>query len=357
MTGTDGGRRYFVDNLRILCVGLLFPYHSAMIFNSFGERFYINAPPSQFLTFFLLAVYPWWMSGLFVLAGISAAYSLKRRRAGEFLGERFLRLGIPFLTCIFLLNPPQTYLADRFHNGNSGGFFEYLPKFFTVTDLSGSDGCFTTAHGWFVLYLFVISAAALPLMSFIKSRFENPLKKPFSVPFLALLCAIPPLLRGVLNVGGKSLAEFFACFLIGYFIFSRDEATTVLEKHSAPLGVLWAVAALLRCALFASRNGYGFCDDIASGLLECVGILAMIGHSKKYLDRRYKPTAYFSKAAFPIYLLHQPILVAAGYMLIPIINPAWLLFAAIAVSSAFLSISAYEVLRRFRAARILLGIK
>lgn len=135
-------RKYYIDNVRILCVLLLFPFHSTYIFNNLNESFYINGTPSEALTAVDLCVYPWWMTGLFVLAGISAMYALKKRTAKQFLIERVKRLLIPLIVAIVIIIPPQTYIADVFHNGYTGGYFEHYKVFFTLTDFSGYDGHF-----------------------------------------------------------------------------------------------------------------------------------------------------------------------------------------------------------------------
>ena len=70
-------RKYYIDNIRSLCVLLLFPFHSAYIFNNLNEAFYVNGAPSEALTAVDLFIYPWWMTGLFVLAGLSARYALQ----------------------------------------------------------------------------------------------------------------------------------------------------------------------------------------------------------------------------------------------------------------------------------------
>ena len=98
-------RKYYIDNLRVFCILLLIPYHTAMIFNDFGEAFYIHgqiveglAVPMGFLT-------PWWMSLLFTISGISVAFALKRRSIKEFFMERVKKLLIPLLVGIMLIIP------------------------------------------------------------------------------------------------------------------------------------------------------------------------------------------------------------------------------------------------------------
>ena len=134
------------QTLTILCVLLLFPFHSAYIYNNMNELFYVNGTPSEALTAVDLCVYPWWMTGLFVLAGVSAMYALNKRSVKEFMSERIKRLLIPLLVGVLIIIPPQSYIADIFHNGFTGGYFEHYRTFFTITDFSGNDGHFTPGN-------------------------------------------------------------------------------------------------------------------------------------------------------------------------------------------------------------------
>jgi hypothetical protein len=49
----DAMRKHFIDNLRWICVLLLIPYHTCMIYNRFGENFYVRgaafAIPNAFI--------------------------------------------------------------------------------------------------------------------------------------------------------------------------------------------------------------------------------------------------------------------------------------------------------------------
>src|SRR5574344_2173039 len=72
-------RKHYVDNLRWICIVLLIPYHAAMAYNTWGEGNYIFFYPSRVLSSFVVGVSPWYMTLLFVLAGMSARYSLEKR--------------------------------------------------------------------------------------------------------------------------------------------------------------------------------------------------------------------------------------------------------------------------------------
>ena len=59
---------------------MLFLFHTFMIYNCFGENFYVKSVGMIFPNDFILAVSPWFMPLMFVLAGISASYALKNAR-------------------------------------------------------------------------------------------------------------------------------------------------------------------------------------------------------------------------------------------------------------------------------------
>ena len=89
-------RKHYIDNLRSLCILLLFPYHTFMIYNGF-ESFYIHGDVVKPLSDFILICSPWFMPLMFVLAGISSAFSLKKRETSQYIKERILKLFIPLV--------------------------------------------------------------------------------------------------------------------------------------------------------------------------------------------------------------------------------------------------------------------
>ena len=312
-------RKYFIDNIRILCILLLFPFHTCMIYNTFGESFYVFSKPLTILSQFIIIVYPWWMTGLFTIAGISSAYALKRRSGKEFAKERVSKLLIPLLFAMVLIIPIQSYIADVFHNGYTGGYFAHYAVFFTkFTNLSGYDGGFTPGHTWFILYLFVISMISLPIMLWYNKREKKINGRKVTMPKLLPWFIIIILMTPIIELGGKSVGESLACFLLGFFLLSMDEVQDRLEKYCVPLGIAWIVLMALRSFMQLNFPGHSLVDiiwDIEQRMLTWVGILAMLGLGKRYLNFNNKFTQYFSPAAFPLYFFHQSILIIVGFLL------------------------------------------
>ena len=99
-------RRHDIDNLRWGMILLLFPFHAALVFGG-GEfgGFFVWLGRNIFLHAFVTFVYPWFMSLLFVLAGVSAHYSLNKRTTAAFLSERVRKLLLPLLLGLLFLVP------------------------------------------------------------------------------------------------------------------------------------------------------------------------------------------------------------------------------------------------------------
>ena len=206
-------RKYYIDNLRWMAVLLLFPFHAAQIWSG-GEYsgFYIWSHTNQILYMFSTAVYPWYMTLLFVIAGISCKYAFQKRTNRQFAAERTKKLLISFFFGVLVLVPVMTYVAEVFFNGYKGTYLQQYILFFTKeTDLTGYHGGFTPAHLWFLLYLYVISLAAL-LFVFLQKKYF-PKFKIGNIPYLFILLLFIPewFCHYVLNIGGKSLGQFLVC--------------------------------------------------------------------------------------------------------------------------------------------------
>ena len=171
---TTGTRLHYIDWLRVLAVLLLFPYHVTRVFNE--EAFYVKADEvSAALNVVLGFVSVWHMPLLFLLAGASTYFALRRRSARQYLGERFTRLGVPFLIGVFiLLIPVQTWYGARFNSGYTESFWHYLVSgdFLQWNIQEGGDyfGGFGFGHLWFIFVLLLVAVIALPLLANARTR-------------------------------------------------------------------------------------------------------------------------------------------------------------------------------------------
>lgn len=351
-------RKYYIDNLRWLAILLLFPFHAAQIWSG-GEYsgFYIWSHTNTVLYIFSTAVYPWYMTFLFTIAGMSCKYSLLKRTNRQFIAERTKKLLIPFFFGLLALVPVMTYIAEVFFNGYTGTYWQQYGLFFTKeTDLTGYHGGFTPAHLWFLLYLFVISLAAL-LIVFLQKKCL-PKFQVGSIPYFFIIFLFVPewLYQYVLNIGGKSLGQFMILFLFGYYILSEESILQKL-KH-------YRFVSLVLCILSGSLYTYLYCIENLrniwiTGLYIFFGwmaIITLLGIGQSKLNFHNRLSNYLTRASFPVYILHMPILVVAGFFVLKLSIGVAGQFSLIVLISLITTFLIYEIVKRVPILRFLLGI-
>ena len=339
-------RKYYIDNLRWATILLLFPYHTAMIYNDWGENFYIRSTPVDSISGFIIATYTWFMPLLFVVSGIGSYWALQKRTPAVYLKERLHKLLLPLVLGVLLVVPVQTYYAERFHNGYTGSYLGQYQLFFSkFNDLTGYTGGFTMGHLWFLWHLFLISVLALPLMHYYLKGARRLALQKCTLPVLLCLFLLPLLATPLLNFGGKSLGRFFVLFLLGFFILSYASIEKLLEKRRWPLFFSFV---LLTAVKLVSYFAFQFRDGIAVGILDAivmwVAILAFLGMAKRYFNQSAPLFRRLSKASFGIYLLHQSCLVTMGYYVLRTVQGAYLQFLLILLGSAALTFALYTLL-------------
>lgn len=352
-------RKHFIDNLRWMIVLLLFPYHTFMIYNTFGESFYIKGADIVITSSIITATWPWIMPLLFTVAGISSAYALKRRSPQQYIRERLHKLLLPLLFGIVLLMPIITYFAERFHNGYRDSYLEQYILFFTKsTDLTGYHGGFTPGHLWFILFLLVISLAALPIMKWYEQSAKKLPLSTLKLPSLLILFILPLICRVVLDISGKSFGEYFAFFMIGYFILSDDRIQNMLEKLSYLLaGVFVAGMAAIIFMFIMEWHVGGILYDLFEAFYAYCGILALLGLSKRHYNVHTKATAYFSVSSFAVYLFHMVWIVITAYYVFQLTQEPALQMLLILLGSIPLTFATDYGCRKFAVTRWMFGLK
>lgn len=348
-------RNHAVDNLRNATILLLFPVHTMMIWNDFGSRFYIWQGESRLLSTCIVLVNPWFMPLLFVLAGISARYALEKRTAKEFAAERNRKLLIPLLGGLLLHVPVQTLYARKFFDRYAGGFFENWTYFFThLTDFTGYDGAFTPGHLWFIEFLLMISVGSLLIFRFLPykraaGRFD-------AWPVCALLGLFVPVWLAYYlgNFGGFSIGKNWALYLLGYYVLSQEAVQERLARRAGPLAAAWLADELLLGLLYDRFSYYG---DLWINFIGWLSILALLALGLRLWNRRTRFTAYWNRASYPVYILHQTILVVLAYYVVQAVDGMWAQAACICAGSFLLTVLAYHLLRRLPFLRAVAGIR
>ena len=303
---------------------------------------------------FSTAVYPWYMTFLFAVAGMSCKYSLLKRTNRQFVVERIKKLVIPFLFGLLALVPIMTYTAEVFFNGYTGAYWQQYELFFTKkNDLTGYHGGFTPAHLWFLLYLFVISVTALLIV-----RLQKKCLPKFRVGrlsyFLIVLLFVPEwFCLYVLNIGGKSLGQFMILFLFGYYILSEENILKKLQSHRFVSLLLFVMSGSLYIYLYCLENIRNILMDGLYIFYGWMGIIMLLGIGQSKLNFHNRVSTYLTQTSFPVYILHMPVVVVVGFFVLKLpigVAGQFLLIVLISFIETFLI---YEIVKRLELIEII----
>lgn len=351
-------RKYYIDNLRIFCILLLIPFHAAMAWNTW-EGNYIWFQESKVFSSLVIFIAPWFMPLMFVLAGMSTRYALQKRSYKQFVLERVRKLLIPFLVGILTVVAFMAYMADKYFHNYSGNFITHYKVFFThLTDFSGYDGAFTPGHLWFILYLFLISMFSLLIIA-LQRRFAPKLSwngiKSYYLPFLLIF---PIIMTPILNIGGKSLGQFLAYYLLGYYVLSEENVLRVLSGHKCINMAVMLVCDVIQIYLFVwMGQGTSLLLTVCSIIAPWFGIMGLLGLARCICNRNNQITQYLSKRSFLIYIFHFGWLVAFQYMFCRTTLSAPLQYVAAVLLTYMFTLLTCEIVIRVPGLKWLLGIR
>lgn len=108
-------RQYWADNLRVLVIAAVVVWHTATAYLGGTSWYFMQRPtsgpwPTLILPAEVVAIFA--LGPLFLLAGWFSSSSLAHRGAGAFVRARLLRLGIPLLVYIFVVNALADYVGQ-----------------------------------------------------------------------------------------------------------------------------------------------------------------------------------------------------------------------------------------------------
>jgi fucose 4-O-acetylase-like acetyltransferase len=150
---TFAKRLGFVDNLRSSMVFLVVAFHTAITYSHIGSWYY-NEPGEvdkiSAVLFFAFEAHcqAFFMGLLFLLAGYFVPGAYDRKGSGTFLGDRFIRLGVPSLIYMLVIQPMLQHFLLQYGPGFRAYYRSYV---LSGNVLSGSGPM------WFALALLIFS--------------------------------------------------------------------------------------------------------------------------------------------------------------------------------------------------------
>ena len=356
MGTTDNRQRYyFIDNLRWMTVVLVLIYHVFYNFNALGVFGGIGGfAEHQWQDVVGTVLYPWFMTLMFLLAGMSSRYALQHRTAREFRRERTRKLLVPSTLGLLVFG-----WVLGFVNMKAGGGVlpEEMPGVvkFLIGVISG------TGPLWFIQDLYVFSLLLLVVRKALDvDRVEAWLarcsKREIWLVFFAFLLLLGLLAQtqldevetfgGLLNLYRP--IYYFGVFLVGYYIFSSERIHDFLARERFVLGM----TAIIWCVYFCVRY-YGE-DYTAPAVLQGVPCsiycwsmtLTLIGLFKHRYDCTTPFSQYMTRSSFGLYIVHMTVCTSACLWLKSTALPVWSIYCLALIATFAGSVLLWEVLRR-----------
>jgi hypothetical protein len=264
---------------------------------------------------------------------------------------------------------PQVYLerANLYKN-----YFDFYPHFFEGTYPKGN---FSWHHLWFIVYLLLYSMLALPVFLFMKSKqglkVYQFLEKLLAIKggfaflfipiFISQLILLPffPEETHALMDDWAFFTYNFIYFIYGFILLSNKKLTMFIydqRRLHLLLGFIATLFMFIGTRFFPTKESGEIAWKISSLLLSWFLPISILGYAQKYLNVDNKWRKYANEAIYPVYLLHQPVILLIGFYLMNLNMNVALKALILIVSSAASVFLIYLVIKNVNILRFIFGM-
>ena len=342
-------RRYDIDWLRVVAIGLLLIYHITIIFQPWAMFIgFIKSKESiEPLWKIMSIINIWRIPLLFYVSGMGLFFALKKRNWQQLLMERTKRILIPFVVGILVITPIHMYIFQKYYNLP----LNYYPHL---------------GHLWFLGNILIYVVLLLPLFVFLKKnengKFRKALSSLMAYPLGPLSISIVFVLETlfiqpqIFELYANTWHGFFLgliAFLSGFiFLYSgKSFWQTVLKWRWLYIGIA-IVLCCNRLFIFETTTPkYLMAIESNCWILGCFGL------SYKYLNKPSALLHYLSRSVYPIYIIHMIGLYIGALLILPLEIHPILKFIAISLFTFCFCYILYEfIIKRIYYLRPLFGL-
>jgi glucan biosynthesis protein C len=342
-------RRYDIDWLRVIAIGLLLIYHTSIAFQPWGFMlgFITNDTPWASLWIPMAMLNVWRIPILFFISGMGVYFTIRNRSWKQLLNERARKIGVPFLFGIFLIVPVQLLISQAYyHQGVS-----YSPG---------------PAHLWFLGNIFVYVLLLFPVFFYLKGNEKGKLvtgiKRILGTPF-SLLIAVAAFITETVLVN-PMLYELYAMTWHGFFLgllaffFGFCFMLGGISFWNMLLKWRW-IFVTISVALYIFRlQAQMKVPDIQLATESACWIFSVFAFGHKYLNRPGKALCYLSEAAYPVYIIHMIFLYLSSSIIFPLdVDVQWKYIIVLMLTVTGCLITYEYIIRRVSLIRMVFGLK
>jgi hypothetical protein len=334
------GRLQYVDHLKVVLIAAIIAIHGVAGYSTLDVWTYgvvrevTLAPVSEIGVVLLIGPFGFFLIALFFLvAGLLTPPSVERKGVGRFVGDRLLRLGLPFVVYVAGIQPAVTYALYRPLGHDTGTYWE---------ELVGDEGQIDTGPLWFVGVLLIFSLA---YAAWVASRRRvpaaaGPLQLRHLVVLVVLVAPTTFLIRLVYPAGSEAgfsdlnlwqWPECLAMFGLGLLWWSDGLLTQVPPDVVRVSRRVTAVAAFAFVGLGVAAAATDGVEQLMGGwspgaalfagvesALAVFGPLWALDAARRRLDRPLWRGADLSRAAYAAFIVQAPVLIGLSGLLRPL---------------------------------------
>ncbi|QNL50941.1 acyltransferase family protein [Olivibacter sp. SDN3] len=343
-------RRYDIDWIRVIAIGLLLIYHVAIGMQPWGAMIaFITSEKSwEALWVPMTMLNVWRIPLLFFVSGMGVYFASRKRNWKQLFLERGKRILLPFLFGSVFIVPIHIYIWQKYN----GFEISYLPG---------------PGHLWFLGNIFIYVLVLSPLFFYLKGKEDGQLvgwiKRVFSHP-LGLFLVVGAFVTEVLlldpmpfEMYAMTCHGFFIgllAFFFGFcFVRSGDTFWQMIQKWR------WLLLTVA-IALFVTRLIYyqPYAPNYLLAVESTCWIISVFAFGHRYLNHSSRTLSYLSEAAYPVYIIHMIFLYLGSSLIFPLPISAPLQFLLVLLFTLSGCLITYEfVIRRIAFVRPLFGLK
>ena len=338
------GRLLYIDNLRWVMIMLVVSMHAAVTYSHLGSWYYMEDAPVSVAEQGIFGTYQaflqsFFMGFLFFIAGYFVPGAYDSKGAGRFLKDRAIRLGLPLLFFVFLLQPLSIWCISLFHGPDvGGGLGAIYSRYITRGRWLGGTGPL-----WFCEALLIFCLGYVVFRSLRGGRASTPAAR--KLPgytliwgFIALTAAATYVVRlswpngtNFYNLQFCYFPQYIAFFIAGTMAYRGNwlnQFSTRTGNFWGRVGiigglVLWAAVLVLGGAFkgqLATYQGGLHWQSLGMACWEQVAgvgisIFLLIRFRERH-NRQGVAARWFSANAFAVYVFHTPVLITLSRMIV-----------------------------------------
>ncbi|MFC0135373.1 hypothetical protein CR105_14465 [Massilia eurypsychrophila] len=382
-SANNNARLYFLDWVRIAAFFVLIFYHVGMYYVTWGWHVKSEFASDTAESYMMLSS-PWRLGLLFLIAGVASRCMLAATRPGAFLRQRSWRLLLPLVFGMLVIVPPQPYfeVIEKYaYQGSYADFMQlYLQRYRGFVSGAGQHLILPTwNHLWFVAYLWVytmlIGAVTMVAGRHLDALSQRAAQLLVGWKTLVLPAAVLALARIVLQAHYPQThdlvhdwynhAVYLFLFLAGALLARQGAFWAQLDDlRWTALAIALACWALLKICFslpdgLVSAAQWEWLNPLHRagwGLCQWSAIVAVCGFAHRHLQFDSVARRYLGQAVFPVYIVHQTLIVSMAHALKPLRLAPGIEAILLAVLTLTASFAVFEVVRRYAPLRPLFGL-